>query len=550
MKGEKMHTHILCRLGARASLAGLLSVLARCLCALAILAWAPGAWAHASLIASTPAAGSVLLQAPAAMRLTFNEPVSPLLIKIIQPDGSTMDITRTETLPAGLEVTLPTLDQQGGYALSWRVVSADGHPVGGTVMFSIGVKGTTSQAQAPSSHPGRTFLIWLSRLGGYIGLFFGIGIALCHAFFPVRADRRRGAFGLIALGVGAMLLNVGLLGIDALDEPASALFGPAPWRTAFSTSFGLAAALALAALGCAALSWCKAALIPGKMMALMALMLVGISLAASGHASSATPGWLARPAVWLHTLAVTLWIGSLLPLTRSLQDAAQPDLLKRFSKLIPPVLIILFVSGSTLVYLQFDKPSSLWQTAYGQVLALKLALLAVLLALGSYNRYRLTGAVLHGQLPARRAMRRVIYAECVLALFILAVVALWRFTPPPRALHSEPAAPTEITAHIHDNAAMADLALAWPVQGQPARLTLYLSNADLTPLAAQEVNVAFSNPQAGIEPIVLAASRANDGTWQVDGLELPGLPTWHIRIDALISDFDRIHLETTLEIGQ
>lgn len=544
-----MSTHIVCRIGAPASLAGLLTVLVRWLCALAILAWAPSALAHASLIASLPEAGEVLPQAPASVRLTFNEPVSPLVVKIIQPDGSTKDITQTEVLPTGLEIGLPTLDQQGAYALSWRVVSADGHPVGGTVTFSVGVEGA-HHFQEPSSHPGKDFLIWLSRLGGYIGLFVGIGMALCRACYAARPDKRRLAFGFLALGAVATLFNVGLLGIDALDEPVAALFSPSPWRTAFFTSFGLAAALALTALGCAALSWMQAASIPDRLMAAAALLLLGASLAASGHASSAPPVWLARPAVWLHALAITLWIGSLLPLAHALQDAGQPNLLKRFSKLIPPVLLILFVSGGALVYLQFDQPSSLWQTAYGQVLALKLALLAALLALGAYNRYRLTGAVLSGQLPARRAMRRVIYAECVLALFILATVALWRFTPPPRAQHSVPAAPTELTAHIHDTAAMVDLALALPAPGRPGRLTLYLSNADLTPLAAQEVDVAFSNPQAGIEPIVLPASRANDGTWQVGDLELPSLPAWHIRIDALISDFDRIRLETTLETVQ
>ncbi|MBO9357623.1 copper resistance protein CopC [Bordetella petrii] len=493
MKGETMPTHILCRVDARASLLDLQRVLARWLCVLVMLAWAPGAGrrapgplAHASLIASTPRAGAVLPQAPATARLTFNESVSPLVIKVIQPDGSIKDITHTEVLSAGLEVPLPTLDQQGSYVLSWRVVSADGHPVGGTVPFSVGVQGI-SGIQKSSTHPARNFLIWLSRLGGYIGLFFGVGLAACHALGTVRGDKRRLAFGLLALGAGASLFNVGLLGIDALDRPLSGLFDAGPWRTAFSTSFGLAAALALAALTCAALAWQTAASSTRKRIAAMALMLLGASLAASGHASSAPPTWLARPAVWLHALAITLWIGSLLPLAHSLQDTADRGLLNRFSRLIPLVLFMLFVSGGILVVVQFDEPSSLWLTAYEQVLALKLALVIVLLGLGAYNRYRLTGAVLDGHPAARRSMRRIIYVECALALAILSVVALWRFTSPPRALISTPASSTEITAHLHSDAAMADLSLAPSLHAGPATLTLYLSNADSTPPIAQEV---------------------------------------------------------------
>src|SRR5690606_29959199 len=125
------------------------------------------------------------------------------------------------------------------------------------------------------------------------------------------------AVGLLILGAAATLMNVGLLGIDAMDRPAAALLSPAPWRTALSTSFGLSAVLALAALAFAALAFYTAISTTRRPLALTALVLLGASLAASGHASSAPPAWLARPAVWMHAIAITLWIGSLLPLAYS-----------------------------------------------------------------------------------------------------------------------------------------------------------------------------------------------------------------------------------------
>src|SRR3546814_14108706 len=64
----------------------------------------------------------------------------------------------------------------------------------------------------------------------------------------------------------------------------------------------------------------------------------------------------------------------------------------------------------------------------------KMLLLAVLLGLAAHNRYRLTAGVVGGNLSASAAMRRVIAAEIGVALCILAVVALWRFTPPPRII--------------------------------------------------------------------------------------------------------------------
>jgi len=294
--------------------------------------------------------------------------------------------------------------------------------------------------------------------------------------------------------------------------------------------------------------WCTTAFILRRLLAAMALLMLGVSLAVSGHAGSALPVWLARPAVWVHVVAITLWVGSLLPLAYSLKDPMDLGLLTRFSRHIPAVLLVLFLSGGVLVYVQFDAPSSLWRTAYGQVLALKLALLALLLGLGTYNRYRLTRPTLDAQPLARRAMRRVVYVECVVAVAILAVVALWRFTPPPRALSHTLAASTSVFAHMASAAAMADLVLESAAPGQPATLSLSLSKADLTPLLAQEVEIAFSNVQAGVEPIVLPARLKQGGMWQVSDIELPRLPTWHIRIDALITDFERIRLETTLSL--
>src|SRR5438105_9547911 len=59
-----------------------------CLVALIVaVAPAPPAFAHASLVRSEPADGAVVAQSPASLKLTFNEPVSALVMRIIGPDG-------------------------------------------------------------------------------------------------------------------------------------------------------------------------------------------------------------------------------------------------------------------------------------------------------------------------------------------------------------------------------------------------------------------------------------------------------------------------------
>jgi copper transport protein len=108
----------------------------RLLILILILTLAPSlARAHAQLLSTEPAENAVLSTAPKTLTLRFNEPVSPLTLKLIGPDGRS-----TEVEPAGgadVTVPLPAYLIAGTYVLSWRVVSADGHPIGGAMVLSV-----------------------------------------------------------------------------------------------------------------------------------------------------------------------------------------------------------------------------------------------------------------------------------------------------------------------------------------------------------------------------------------------------------------------------
>ena len=114
-------------------LAGLLVTVA------ALFAATGAASAHASLLRSTPAEQAVVRDAPAQVVLTFSEPVTPLVAKLLRPDGTTANLVASVS-GADVRIALSANDMaaQGTYLLSWRVVSADGHPVGGNLTFSLG----------------------------------------------------------------------------------------------------------------------------------------------------------------------------------------------------------------------------------------------------------------------------------------------------------------------------------------------------------------------------------------------------------------------------
>ena len=91
--------------------------------------------------------------------------------------------------------------------LAWRVASADGHPVGGSLIFSIGAPsaGGPPDAVAPVDRAVQAAL-WLSKVVLYAGLFFGVGGAFFLVWIGPAAGFRE--FGAAREAVSANLRKV------------------------------------------------------------------------------------------------------------------------------------------------------------------------------------------------------------------------------------------------------------------------------------------------------------------------------------------------------
>jgi copper transport protein len=507
------------------------------------------AFAHATLIASDPADNSVAAAAPKSFSLTFNQPVAPLVVRLIGPEGRALALERIASEAGRIVIEAPSGLGSGTHALSWRVISQDGHPVSGTVVFSIGAPsaGGAPDAAISIDRP-LAVALWSARLTLYAALFFGLGAALFGGWIgPVAGRVTTFATGLIMLGLVAAAISIGLQGADALGTPLGGLRLAAIWRTGFDTSYSTTAIAAMLALiaGLAALHGPARA---AGALSLAGLIAAGLALAASGHAATAAPQWLTRPAVFAHVVGVGLWAGSLLPLAmlaRSPDTAALAAALRRFSRAIPLALLALIAAGLALAMVQLGSIEALWTTAYGKVLLIKLVLVAALFALAVLNRYRLTQPALAGDLAAIGHLRRSILAEAALVLAIFGAVALWRFTPPPRALAEAAAAPA--ATHIHTAKAMADLTITPGRAGQVAA-SMIIMTGDYAPLDAKEVTLSLANPAAGIEPVRREATRPGDGSWAVNGLSIPAPGRWSVRIDILVSDFEQVTLKGEIDI--
>ncbi|MDY7579423.1 copper resistance protein CopC [Herbaspirillum sp. RTI4] len=527
------------------------------LCALSLMLCLPltasCAWAHASLIETQPPEAAVLDRSPAAIALHFNESVAPLVFKLVSPDGTIQALSQTSVIDDGLSILLPASGVHGTYLLSWRVVSTDGHPVGGSLTYSVGAaSGSNASAISTSASTSSATLlaaIWLARFGLYVVLFAAIGAVLFRAFLSRDTEPVSYVNPALAVGGGLLILAIGAQGLDAMALAWNGLLAWDTWKTSMATAYGRTALLLLAALIAARIGNGRQI---AKAASGLALVLLATAIAASGHAASAPPVWLARPAVFIHILMLTLWIGSLLPLwallrpTSALSANTAPAALASFSNRIPWVVFLLVASGTTLALLQIDRLDALWRSDYGRIFGIKMMLFALLLIVAAWNRYVLTAGVRLEQSRARRRMAHAILIEIFLVLLILAAATTWRFTPPPRALDTVRPAPSHV--HIHQAQAMADLTLT-PQDGRRLRAELFVMGSDESPLKPKEMTLQFSNPAMGIEALSEDLHADPVGTWSSASFALPSPGIWHVRIDMLVSDFESITLEQDIDIA-
>ena len=517
-------------------------VLAGLAALLSALCIAGAAWAHATLVSSEPADGSVLTLPPKMVQLHFNEGVAPAAIGVIDAAGKARDVA-TRAVGQSVLIVLPDDLPQGTQIVSYRVVSQDGHPVAGSMVFSIGA---VTGAAPPAKASPLAALIWLARIGVYLGLFVGVGGAFFAVWTGQGASGPTVSRGALAVGLVSAVASLGLQGLDLLNLPLRGIVTSAPWTSALATSLGPSLLIAIGAMAVAFYAWKSPSIRLAWLLTSLAMAGVGLSLAASGHAATASPQWLTRPSLFLHGVAVAYWVGALAPLAAMAHRRKDdlPRALKQFSGLAVPLVGLLVLSGLALSIIQLGSVRALTETSYGILLSIKLALVMLLLALAALNRFVGTPAVV-ADYNNTRLLRGSIVTECVLVICILAVVAGWRFTPPPRA-----------SAGSRYHAALGPYphrcrdvsGTGFTGQGRRQRFCAAVDDGDAALLPAKEAMLILSLPDRGIEPMERRATLGPDGNWHVRGVMLPQPGRWRMQIDALVTDFQKVSLEDELEV--
>jgi len=126
---------------------------------LALVAFGAPAAAHDQLTGSDPAADSTVAAWPAEVRLEYSSELLEIGASIAVMDDAGTDWASGEPVVAGTVTTVPLRADapNGSYVIQWRVVSSDGHPIEGTVAFTLAGPAATPSA-TPSASPSASAL--------------------------------------------------------------------------------------------------------------------------------------------------------------------------------------------------------------------------------------------------------------------------------------------------------------------------------------------------------------------------------------------------------
>ncbi|SJM63628.1 Copper resistance protein CopC [Gulosibacter sp. 10] len=541
-------------------------------CALALSLAVQPTSAHAVLLSTSPADGEVIEELPEAAELRFNESVQLIdgAIRLFPGDGEPI-LLDASTSDQSVLITLPTELDRGTYTLSYRVVSADGHPVDGAIVFHLGEPSSSGGTTVPldSATPASTesAVVILTALQ-YLGLLVFAGL-LCFD----RLVRRGGGGGrrwyrrawLLSFGVGAVasLLLIPASALRIVGEPLAAVGAVSGWLGAVQSQPLIVAGIVLLAGGIAlALSRrgdgaqsCDAS---GRRASARASLTVAFAAVAVsmpvlvGHTQTREPGWLIVAADIGHLLAAAFWTGGVIGLLRSLgsvhpgaEDGADRvreaiETTSRFSRYALWSVVLLAVSGTVMTLLILDEPSQLLETGYGRTLLIKLGIVLAVVLLGAWNRKRLLPQIAAKPTTRMRwaGLRRLLAYEAALIVTIVAITGYLSNASPDHQHHTaeaQPTAPQELEVRAESQGLLVDGILGPAFAGENT-LTFSLEYEG-EPLRSEEVQVSARLPEQGLGPLpaeVVLDPQSGDYRAQ---LTLPVAGEWQIEITARVSTY-------------
>ena len=512
--------------------------------------------AHATLESSSPADGQSVPASPSEIRITFSEAVTTISggLSVLDADGKTVDVGNSEvvdgrTLVAPISETL----SDGTYVTTYRVLSADGHPVSGSLLFGVG-EGALDRSAQPSSNGDRLWEIigGISRFIMYLAALIAAGVAFFLAFIHDRAEDRWRIVPFVRIGsLLALLSATGIVMSQAAlltGKGAGAVTDSNVLRDVLNQDLGWSLALLMIGLAAVHLSTDIPKKVVSNSLALFGGLAVTVSFAVWGHATELSPKAISLAADAIHATAAALWLGGLVGLVMVL-SLRTPDtvratagIISRFSLMAFWSVIALAIAGLTLTITGSDASlNSILTTTWGQLVLAKIGLTLIVVLIAAWNRRTLVPSLISptentGELVVRwAAFLRTIRAEAVLLVAVVALTAIVVNVPPARTAVVAKTDRVDITQRV--DTGNVQLSVDPAIVGPNTVAVRYTDGTGQPINVANSMSVEFSQPSAGLEPITRQVPASEPGVFVIQGNELSIPGTWTITIAVRTGDF-------------
>ena len=525
-------------------------------------AWTAPAHAHAELRSTDPADGAALPTPPERITLEFTASVEVALasVRVVDGNGTEVEVgspRHPDGSPRLLSVELPDL-VPGSYAVAWRAVSADAHPLQGAFVFQVGSP-EPPPANAPDNRVVARRLLAADgdrlvgiaygavRAGAFAGLLVFVGatgfvIGVWRDGLAVARVRRLVvAAGLLAAVCTAAAFT--LQGPYAGSRPLTDALDPSVLRSVVDTRFGLAMLFRLGLLGAGGLVvWVlfgrgrerrsPALAVVAAVIGFWLLMTPGMA----GHAAAADRAALMLASDVVHLAAASFWLGGLAVLALVLIRGSEPrgvdDATARFSNAALVAVVVIIVTGSLQAFEQVRSVDGLTRTTYGRLLLVKVAVVGVMVAVATLSRRWVRRSLGAGP-GSRRALGRSVAAEALAGAAVVVVTALLVNAVPGRTALALPFSTT-----LEARGVVVDVTVD-PAKAGTTDVHVYTLEPAGAVKDVRDVTARLSPPGRGT-PLSVSLSRAGPGHYSAYGVELPVPGRWRLDLVIRVTETDEV----------
>jgi len=528
---------------------------------------------------------------------------------VLDSAGQQVQISSGHPAPATLQAVLPASLGAGAYVTDYTVTSVDGHVVSGGIVFLVGnVRAGSIAALARPRTSMATRVDDFGQFLTYLGVLVAAGLAFFLAFIlrtgEERRRLRRWTYAAAALGVVGMVVTGGAQ--SALT--GGGLGSLAHWTIdsqSFGGKFGEQCAAQLVGLAACLGSLHLRSTMGRQFASFYGLLVAAGAFVLFGHAITSPERWLSIPADVVHVVFVAMWAGGLVGLVTVLRtrtaaarrEGALPAgasggapagglerpagrgparasgaptavlerpapaptragvglrlgdtaaVVGRFSTMAGISFAGILVAGTLLAIAEVGSVANLFETGYGQLLLVKIALVGLLLFLAGYNRYLLLPGLSSAAASGRadvvaRGWRRLastVRLEAIGMVTVLGVTAILANGTPSNGATAPPPVPFtqaqpfdggRVTLHITPNQALVN---NWTVQ--------FTGSGGVPQDLAESVSLYLVLPSQNVGPIEQDMKKVGVGRFVlVNSPNPPIVGTWQIVLQVQVSAFSQ-----------